>query len=252
MVALGQPRAEGALAAADLQHVGDAGRQHARDHVIAQPRVRCQRGHRVDAARRSRCGGSGRMHGLPTLLNVKAAPAAGLRGGAGAAGHLQPLHQRGHDLLGGERRAGELAGQPRIRASSERSAASPSSAAASAAGSPGGTRTAASPRTRRCGGVSEVTTAQPAAAPWNTLFGTTRSALAPVPKMPRQTSWPATSAGSSAAGDPVQPVRPRWLAAAAALRLGVVLAGPDHRHLDRARPASAPARRRSRGRPAAG
>ncbi len=32
------------------------------------------------------------------------------------------------------------------------------------------------------------------------MFGTTRSALSPVPKMPRQTSCAATSAGSSAAG----------------------------------------------------
>ena len=48
--------------------------------------------------------------------------------------------------------------------------------------------------------MSDVTTAQPAAAPWNTLLGTTRSALSPVPKMPRQTSCEATSAGSSVAG----------------------------------------------------
>ncbi len=63
--------------------------------------------------------------------------------------------------------------------------------------------------------VSEVMIAQPAAAPWNTLFGTTRSALSPVPKMPRQTWCPATTAGSSAEGtQPTQ--RTSGLAAAAA------------------------------------
>ena len=51
-------------------------------------------------------------------------------------------------------------------------------------------------RMRRWGGVSQVTIAHPAAAPWKTLFGTTRWAFSLVPKIPRQTSCSATSAGS--------------------------------------------------------
>ena len=48
------------------------------------------------------------------------------------------------------------------------------------------------------------------------LFGTTRSAFAPVPKIPRHTSCPATTAGSSAAGTQSSQ-RTAGLAAAAAL-----------------------------------
>ena len=104
---------------------------------------------------------------------------------------------------------------PRSRASAPGSAASWRSAAASAPGSPGGTRTADPPSVRRWGGVSEVTIAHPAAAPWKTLFGTTRWALLPVPKMPRQTWWLATRAGSSPAGTQSSQ-RTALLAAAAA------------------------------------
>ena len=43
-----------------------------------------------------------------------------------------------------------------------------------------------------------MTSAQPAAIPWYALLGTTRRALSDVPKIPRQTSWRATSPGRSA------------------------------------------------------
>ena len=61
-------------------------------------------------------------------------------------------------------------------------------------------------------------------------MGTTLRALPLVPKMPRLTSWPATSAGSSAASTQSSQVTAGWPRRAPGL--GQVLPGADHGHLD--------------------
>ena len=101
------------------------------------------------------------------------------------------------------------------------------SASASALGEPAGTYTAPSPSASRCTAVSEVTIAQPAAAPWRTLLGTTRCAFGPVPKIPRQTWWPATASGQRVGVDPVDPGDAVVVAHERA-GLVEVLAGADH------------------------
>ena len=125
--------------------------------------------------------------------------------------------QRGHDLLGRESLPGQLAGQPAQPGQLGAVAGQPQQRRGQrlrVAGRDQDGRIVQGPPLRA--GCPRSRSRSPAAAPWNTLFGTTRSALSPVPKMPRQTWWLATSAGSSAAGTQSSQ-RTASLAAAAAL-----------------------------------
>ena len=71
---------------------------------------------------------------------------------------------------------------------------------ASASGSPGGNDGDLPVNASRIAGVSAVTIGRPTARHSNTLFGTTRPALADVPKMPRQRDAAAISRGISCSG----------------------------------------------------
>ena len=90
-----------------------------------------------------------------------------------------------------------------------------------------------SPRARRCGAVSEVTRAQPAAAPWKTLLGTTRSAFSPGRRCPgRRRGRRRAPAGRR--GDPVDPRRRRSRRRPPRAGAREVLAAADHGHAARA------------------
>ena len=162
-VATRQPGTHRATAHADLEDARPRGEllQLAADEVPAQPRVRGE--DRFGHHRRPGAAG-----GVATTASGVATASASAR-----------LFTRRSATRPRRRRP---AGPARRRAPRDRRAARAGRGPA---------------RSRRCGGVSEVSSAHPTAAPWYTLLGTTRRALGPSPKIPRHTSWPATTPGRS-------------------------------------------------------